>query len=91
MVGLPRCGGCDRRQARCTVCGLQALHDALTGTERAGTAMRRLSKDIVSTVLSDLASGRRPVSHEALDALPEGKVVEHIRSGTSRWSASNDS
>ena len=61
--------------------------------------MRWLSKGIVSTVLSDLGSGRRPLTHEALDELPEGKVVEHIRSvlvatdvlpsGTSRWSVSN--
>ena len=48
-------------------------------TERAGTALRWLSKGIVSTVLSDLGSGRRPLTHEALDELPEGKVVEHIR------------
>ncbi len=27
---------------------------------------------IVSTVLSDLGSGRRPLTHEALDELPEG-------------------
>ncbi|MDX3777010.1 site-specific integrase [Streptomyces europaeiscabiei] len=147
LTGLPRCGGCDRRPAHCTVCGrlrgihsgtadapvcgpcttpdaelwrpcptcgqaerlhapgpcprctlklrlhelladdassipskLQPLHDALAGTERAGTAMRWLSQGIVSTVLSDLGSGRRPLTHEALDELPEGKVVEHIRS-----------
>ncbi|WP_406471047.1 hypothetical protein OH738_36200 [Streptomyces hirsutus] len=42
--------------------------------------MRWLSKGIVSTVLSDLGSGRRPLTHEALDELPEGKVVEHLRS-----------
>lgn len=59
---------------------LQPLHDALASTERAGTAMRWLSKGIVATVLSDLGSGRRPLTHEALDELPEGKVVEHIRS-----------
>jgi hypothetical protein len=142
LTGLPRCGGCDRRPAHCTVCGrlrgihsgtadapvcgpcttpdvelwrpcptcgqaerlhtpgpcprcilkqrlhelladdtgsidpkLQPLHDAL-----ADTAMRWLSKGIVSTVLSDLSSGRRPLTHEALDELPEGKVVKHIRS-----------
>ncbi|MFF1345956.1 hypothetical protein ACFVZJ_08140 [Streptomyces sp. NPDC058322] len=147
LTGQPRCGGCDRRQARCTICGrlrgihsgtadtpvcgpctapdaelwrpcptcgaaerlraagscprctwrqrldelltsasgsisskLQALHHALAGTERAGTALRWLSGGIVSTVLSDLGSGRRPLTHEALDELPEGKVVEHIRS-----------
>ncbi|MFJ6686813.1 hypothetical protein [Streptomyces werraensis] len=59
---------------------LQSFHEALADTERAGTAMRWLSKGIVSTVLSDLGSGRRPLTHEALDELPEGKVVEHIRS-----------
>ncbi|MFD7163720.1 site-specific integrase [Streptomyces violascens] len=147
LTGLPRCGGCDQRQAHCTSCGrlrgihsgtadapvcgpcttpdaelwrpcptcgqaerlrssgpcprctlkqrlhellangpdsippkLQALHDALAGTERAATGLRWLSGGIVSTVLSDLGSGRRPLTHEALDELPEGKVVEHIRS-----------
>ena len=147
LTGLPRCGGCDRRQAHCTSCGrlrgihsgtaaapvcgpctapdtelwrpcptcgqaerlrssgpcprctlkqrlhellaggsgfipprLHALHDALAGTERAATALRWLSGGIVSTVLSDLGSGRRPLTHQALDELPEGKVVEHIRS-----------
>ncbi|MEU0414749.1 site-specific integrase [Streptomyces griseorubiginosus] len=59
---------------------LQALHDALSGTQRTATAMSWLSKGIVSTVLSDLASGRRPLTHEALDELPDSKVVEHIRS-----------
>ncbi|MFD8222195.1 site-specific integrase [Streptomyces sp. NPDC059697] len=147
LTGLPRCGGCRQRQARCTVCGrlrgihsgtadapvcgpcttpdaelwrpcpscgqaerlhapgpcprctlkrrlhelladdtgsipskLQSLHDALASAERAATAMSWLSKGIVATVLSDLGSGRRPLTHEALDELPEGKVIEHIRS-----------
>ncbi|MFJ3192539.1 hypothetical protein ACIPJQ_07845 [Streptomyces griseoviridis] len=42
--------------------------------------MRWLSGGIVSTVLSDLDSGRRPLTHEALDELPAGKVVEDIQS-----------
>ncbi|MFF4249384.1 hypothetical protein ACFYY2_33675 [Streptomyces sp. NPDC001822] len=42
--------------------------------------MRWLSKGIVSTVLSDLGTGRQPLTHKALDEFPEGKVVEHIRS-----------
>ncbi|MFE7778484.1 site-specific integrase [Streptomyces sp. NPDC057445] len=142
-----KCGGCDKRQAQCVVCGrlrgihsgtpdapicgpctapdaelwrpcptcgeaerlqapgpcprcilkqrldelltndsgaispkLRALHDALASTERVSTAMRWLSGGIVSTVLSDLGSGRQPLTHQALDELPEGKVVEHIRS-----------
>ncbi|UQA91114.1 site-specific integrase [Streptomyces halobius] len=59
---------------------LRALHEALASTERAATAIHWLSGGIVSTVLSDLGSGRRPLTHEALDELPDGKVVEHIRS-----------
>ncbi|WP_328974250.1 site-specific integrase [Streptomyces canus] len=59
---------------------LQPFHDALASTERAAIAMSWLSKGIVATVLSDLGSGRRPLTHEALDELPEGKVIEHIRS-----------
>ncbi|WP_103544117.1 hypothetical protein [Streptomyces sp. SM1] len=59
---------------------LQALNDALAKTERVGTAMRWLAGGIVSTVLSDLGSGHRPLTHEALDELPAGKVVEHLRS-----------
>ncbi|WP_428933712.1 hypothetical protein [Streptomyces sp. ACT015] len=42
--------------------------------------MRWLAGGIVSTVLSDLGSGRRSLTHEALDELPADKVVEHIRS-----------
>ncbi|MEV0942986.1 hypothetical protein AB0I90_21755 [Micromonospora wenchangensis] len=57
----------------------QALNDALAKTERVGTAMRWLAGGIVSTVLSDLGSGHRPLTHEALDELPAGKVVEHLR------------
>jgi RimJ/RimL family protein N-acetyltransferase len=55
---------------------LQALRDALAET---ATAMSWLSKGIVSTVLSDLASGRRPLTHAALDEFPDSQVVEHIR------------
>jgi hypothetical protein len=42
--------------------------------------MHWLSDGIVSTVLSDLGSGRRPLTHQALDDLPAGKTVEHLRS-----------
>ena len=59
---------------------LQALHDALAGTERAATALRWLSDGIVSTVLADLGSARRPPTHQALDDLPAGKTIEHLRS-----------
>ncbi|MDX3639595.1 hypothetical protein P1P70_09125 [Streptomyces sp. MB09-02B] len=52
----------------------------MANTERTTTAMQWLSGGIDSTVLSDLGSGRRPLTHEALDELPDGKVVEHLRS-----------
>ncbi len=58
---------------------LQALNDTLAEIERVGTAVRWLSGGIVSTVVSDLGSGRRSLTHEALDELPVSKVVEHIR------------
>ncbi|MEE1804995.1 site-specific integrase, partial [Streptomyces sp. BE133] len=59
---------------------LQALHDALAGTERAATALHWLSDGIVSTVLGDLGTARRPLTHQALDDLPAGKTIEHLRS-----------
>ncbi|MEV1006196.1 hypothetical protein [Streptomyces sp. NPDC049881] len=59
---------------------LQGLHDALAGTQRTATSMSWLSKEVVSTGLSNLASGRRPLIHEALDELPDSKAVEHVRS-----------
>ncbi|MFJ1562006.1 hypothetical protein [Streptomyces mirabilis] len=78
---------------------LQALHEAVAGTDRAGTAMRRLSKGIVSTVLSDLGTGRRPLAHEALDELPKARAsstsaassspLAPCRNGASRWFVSN--
>ncbi|MGW3971010.1 hypothetical protein ACWEFD_17130 [Streptomyces ardesiacus] len=58
---------------------LHAFHDALNSTERASTVMLA-PKGVVSTILLDRASGRRPLTHEALAELPEGKVVEHIHS-----------
>ncbi|MET8783498.1 hypothetical protein [Streptomyces sp. NPDC004589] len=42
--------------------------------------MSWLSKGIVSAVLSDLACCKRPPAHEALDELPDIKVVKHISS-----------
>ncbi|MFJ2258600.1 hypothetical protein ACIOKD_09635 [Streptomyces sp. NPDC087844] len=166
LTGLPRCGGCDRRQAHCTSCGrlrgihsgtaeapvcgpctapdtelwrpcptcgqaerlrssgpcprctlkqrlhellangsgfipprLHALHDALAGTERTATALRWLSGGIVSTVLSDLGSGRRPSLTRPWTSSPKARSSstsaaswsppQSCPSGTSRWSASN--
>ena len=84
----------SRRCARCTVrqrlreiladeAGrirphLQALHDALAATDRTGTVTAWLDSASAS-VLHDLDAGER-LTHAALDELPDGKPVEHLRS-----------
>jgi hypothetical protein len=41
--------------------------------------MRWLAKPVVATVLSELAAGHRPPSHEALDELPDSAPLAHLR------------
>lgn len=58
LTELPRCGGCDRRQAHCTACGrLRGIHsgtaDALMRWERGGR-QQRVTKAIASP--NDLSS-----------------------------------
>jgi len=59
--------------------GLQALHQALVGVDRPATALSWLSGDTIISVLGELASGTRPLSHEALDELPASKTLTHLR------------
>jgi hypothetical protein len=58
---------------------LQALHDSLAGSERPSTVLTWLGKGAVTGVLREVAAGRRPLSHEALDELPDGKPLRHLR------------
>ena len=60
--------------------GLQALHQSLASTERPATAMAWLSKDVVSTMLAELAADDRPLTHHGFDELPHSKPLEHLRS-----------
>jgi hypothetical protein len=61
--------------------GLAALHHALTVVERPATVQDWLSRGPqVRTLLSDLGSDQRPLTHEVLDELPAGKTVAHLRS-----------
>ncbi|WP_245206810.1 hypothetical protein [Rhodococcus erythropolis] len=39
-----------------------------------------LSKNTASAVLADLATGTRPLTHQALDEMPHSKPLEHLRS-----------
>lgn len=57
---------------------LQALHDALATTDRTNTVIAWLDSASAS-VLRGLDAGER-LTHAALDELPDGKPVEHLRS-----------
>ena len=58
---------------------LGALYEALVGVERPGTALNWLSRNTVTGVLSELASGARPLTHATLDELPPTKTLAHLR------------
>lgn len=59
--------------------GLEALRHNIATTEHPITARRWLNKPSVSPVLSDLAAGRRALTHEALDELPDSPPLAHLR------------
>jgi hypothetical protein len=66
--------------ATCSVpAGLLALRHDLASTEHPITAMRWLTKPSIAPVLSDLAAGRIPLTHEALDELPDTPALAHLR------------
>jgi hypothetical protein len=81
-----RCARCAVRQRVRELLGddgkirpeLQALHDALTSTDRTDTVAAWLDRSSVPTILRDLAG--RQLTHHTLDELPAGKTVEHLRS-----------
>ncbi len=59
---------------------LHRLHETLAGVDRPTTALNWLTHATVRSVLADLASGQRPLSHAALDDLTPSKPIEHLRS-----------
>jgi hypothetical protein len=58
--------------------GLQALYDALATAERPATVEAWLNKSAAPAILRQLAG--KTLTHRALDMLPAGKPVEHLRS-----------
>jgi hypothetical protein len=58
---------------------LRVLHDTLAAAERPDTVLKWLKHDSTRAVLAGLAAGQRPLSHAALDELPPGKPIEHLR------------
>ena len=59
---------------------LQALHDNLAGNDRPGTVLDWLNKNTAAAFLRELAAGERPLTHAALDELPDSKTIRHLRS-----------
>lgn len=58
---------------------LQMLYQALDGLDRPSSALRWVSSSTVVTVLGEIASGERPLTHVALDELPPTKTLAHLR------------
>jgi hypothetical protein len=59
--------------------GLLALRGDIATAEHSITAQRWLSKQPVTTVLSDLAAGRMPLTHTAFDNLPRRPAIDYLR------------
>ena len=59
---------------------LQALHDNLAGSDRPDTVLGWLNKNTAAAILGELAAGERPLTHAALDELPDSKTIRHLRS-----------
>ena len=59
--------------------GLQALRREIADAEHAVTAMRWLTKASIAPVLSGLAGRRIPLTRQALDELPQGQALAHLR------------
>lgn len=87
LIRSRRCARCAVRQRLRETLGneagrirphLQALHDALAATDRTSTVTAWLDSASAS-VLRGLDAGER-LTHAALDELPDGKPVEHLRS-----------
>jgi hypothetical protein len=59
---------------------LQVLHQVLATADRPATVLAWLSSSTSQTVLTELAAGLRPLTHDALDELPASKPLTHLRS-----------
>jgi hypothetical protein len=59
---------------------LHALYDNLANYERPTTVLRWLDQSRAPDILRELSAGTRPLTHAALDQLPDGKPVTHLRS-----------
>ena len=58
---------------------LRGLRDNLANTERPHAVLEWLNKTATASILHELGTGQRALSHAALDELPTGKAIEHLR------------
>ena len=58
---------------------LQALHENLVTSQRPDTVLGWLNKNNAAAVLRELGTGGRALTRAALDELPPGKPIEHLR------------
>jgi hypothetical protein len=59
--------------------GLDALRHQIATAEHPITAQRWLTKPATAPILSDLATGKIPLTHQALDELPDTQPLAHLR------------
>ena len=59
--------------------GLQVLRREIATAEHSVTAMRWIAKPSIAPVLSGLASGSIPLTHQALDGLPQRPALAYLR------------
>ncbi|MET9388509.1 site-specific integrase, partial [Streptomyces sp. NPDC002928] len=59
---------------------LAPFHEALTSAERPDVALAWISRATAQDLLESIGRDERPVTHDVLDELPQGKVLAHLRS-----------
>jgi len=59
---------------------LQALHDNLVDYERPSTVLHWIAQPTVRSVLAELATGQRPLTHDLLDEVADTQPLRHLRS-----------
>ena len=59
--------------------GLRALRRDIATAQHPVTAMRWLTSPSIAPVLSGLAAGRIPLTHQAFDDLPQSQTLAHLR------------
>lgn len=58
---------------------LQPLYRHLLAIQRPRTAIRWLARSEVASILTELGTGQRALTHEALDELPHDPTLTHLR------------